>query len=142
MASRDDGPGSSPAPAPAGERQPPAPPTHEQELGRRLRTLRKWCGASRHGLAKASGISVYTLRRYEEGRAAAPLLQLHRIAQALKASLVYLHSGMNPPSEADVAEMRLWWKLNQVSPEQATTVLKLIDGILSQLPRRRSAAGG
>jgi transcriptional regulator with XRE-family HTH domain len=112
------------------------------ETGDRLRTLRRWCGASQRGLAKASGISLYALRRYEKGLAIPRLAELHRIAKALKASLVFLHSGALPPTEEDVAEMRLWWKLNQVSPQQAATVLQLVDGILSQIRRRVPAAAG
>jgi transcriptional regulator with XRE-family HTH domain len=141
----DERSGSSPEPGPAGK-QLLEPQAHARAFGARLRTLRKWCRASRRALAKASGVSVYALRRYEEGRAVASFDHLELIAQALHANVLYLHSGIEPPSEADIAEMRLWWKLDRVSPDQAATVLHLIDGILSQISsqisRRSSAAGG
>lgn len=126
-----------PGPGPA---RLPGPRELAGMLGVRLSLLRCLCGASQRGLARTSGVSVSTLRRYEAGRTLPRLGPLLRIAESLHTNLDYLLLGENPPSAAQLAEMRVQYKLSQISPRQASAVIELIDGILSQFPRR--AAGG
>jgi transcriptional regulator with XRE-family HTH domain len=117
--------------------------TYSREaLGARLRQVRGWCGASQKDLAAASGVSRSTLVRYENCRSEPHTYPLYRIAVALHVSLDYLLLGRNPPTEEDIAAMRLSWSLGQISRQEAATVVHLIDGILSQMPRSQDIAAG
>jgi transcriptional regulator with XRE-family HTH domain len=107
----------------------------KEELGARLRQARLWCGASQKSLAAATGISRSSLGRYENGRGEPRIEDLLRLAQALQASLDYLLFGQCPPSEEEIAAMRLSWTLRRISGSEAANVVHLIDGILSQMQR-------
>jgi len=106
-----------------------------EALGARLRQARLWCGASQKSLAAASGISLSTLVRYEHGRIEPQAEQLYRLSQALHTDLEFLLLGTNPPSAEEIAAMKLCFRLGQISRGEAATVVQLIDGILSQMPR-------
>jgi transcriptional regulator with XRE-family HTH domain len=112
-----------------------------REIGERLCQVRRWCGASQKSLAVASGVSPSTLRRYEKGRTKTRLVMILRLADALQVSANFLLLGVNPPSPEKIAEMRLKWDLGQVPPPQATEIVRLIDGILSQVPSAWVARG-
>ncbi|HZF11784.1 MAG TPA: helix-turn-helix transcriptional regulator [Thermoanaerobaculia bacterium] len=105
----------------------------KEELGARLRQSRLWCGASQKSLCAATGISRSSLGRYENGRAEPRVEDLVRLALALQASLDYLLFGECPPSEEEIAAMRLTWTLRRISGSEAANVVHLIDGILSQM---------
>jgi transcriptional regulator with XRE-family HTH domain len=107
----------------------------QSEPGPRLRALRQRCGASQRGLARMIGVSPTTLRRYEAGKATPGKEQLVLLAELLNTSVLFLVRGENPPSFLDLAVARLAWTRLRVTPRQASMVLLLIEGILSQLPK-------
>ena len=60
------------------------------EIGRQLTYWREARGVKRQELAKAAGIKVVTMGRYERGQAAIPLLPLLRCAAALRVTFADL----------------------------------------------------
>lgn len=106
-------------------------------VGERLRQMRRTCGASQKDLAKAIGIGVATLRGYETGRIAPLMGHLKLAAEALSLEFEYLlWGGGEPICHSEVSQLRLSWKLRQLTPPGAARVLELVDGILAQSPTR------
>jgi len=103
-----------------------------KQIGVRLREMRRACGATQRELAKASGVSVSTIRRFERGLLKPGSSQFVDVVLALRASPAYLIGGIDPPDEATLAQMRLNWTLGRVPPEQADTILRLIEGVLAE----------
>ena len=107
-----------------------------QNFGARLRLLRECCDASQRDLAAASGVSRSTLCRYEQGRALPKPLHVARLVNAMYGNFEFLRPGAAAPKEQDLAAMRLLFRLNRVSPPEAETTLRLIDGLLGELERQ------
>lgn len=106
----------------------------QPDLASRLRELRRWAGASRRRISLMTGISQALLRKYESGQALPTPEHLLRLSEVYNASVLFLVRGENPPSAVDLASMRLAWTRIGITPRQATMVLRLVEGILSQLP--------
>jgi len=106
----------------------------QRDLASRLRELRRYTGASRRRIALMTGINPATQRRYESGKSLPTREHLVRLSEVYCTSVFFLVRGENPPSGLDLAALRLAWTRIQITPRQATMVLRLIDGILSQLP--------
>lgn len=107
-----------------------------QNFGARLRLLRECCGASQRELAAAAGVSRSTLSRYENGRAFPKPPQLVRLICALYGDLDFVRPGFAAPKAEDLASMRLLFRLNQITPPEAETTIRLIDGVLEEVGRR------
>ncbi|HEV7517568.1 MAG TPA: helix-turn-helix transcriptional regulator [Thermoanaerobaculia bacterium] len=98
-------------------------------FGGRLRQARRWCGASLRALAAEVGISRGILSQYEKGLRPPEPGDGVLLARALHMRSEFLLYGQRPPSEEEVAAMRLQFRVERVSPPEAQTALLLIDGI-------------
>jgi len=64
-------------------------------FGRHLRTLRQEAGVSRAALARRAGVSVSTLRHWENGRGFPSMAAFLRLAEALGVPAERLAGGVN-----------------------------------------------
>jgi transcriptional regulator with XRE-family HTH domain len=108
----------------------------QRDLASRLRALRRCSGVSRGRIARMTGISTILLSRYETGKELPTPDHLVSLSEVLNASVVFLVRGENRPSAVDLASLRLAWTRMAITPKQRQAVLRLIEGILSQLPSR------
>ena len=68
-------------------------------FGRHLRTLRQEAGVSRAALARRAGVSVSTLRHWENGRGFPSMAAFLRLAEALGVPAERLAEGVDDPAE-------------------------------------------
>lgn len=76
-----------------------------QEIGARIRALRKDRGLSLEGLAEKCGVASSALSRIENGKGGGTYRTHKRIADALRISIAELYQGMEEP-EAEVVVTR------------------------------------
>ena len=67
-------------------------------FGRHLRTLRQEAGVSRAALARRAGVSVSTLRHWENGRGFPSMAAFLRLAEALGVPAERLAEGVDDPA--------------------------------------------
>ena len=77
-----------------------------EELGRRVRELRRERGMTQHDLADASGVSLRFLGQIESGDGNVSLSRLAEVARGLSVSVVALLGGASPAEEPALALAR------------------------------------
>jgi transcriptional regulator with XRE-family HTH domain len=105
-------------------------------LGKVIRTLRKTSGLTQAELAQKLACSQALVVQYEKGESRPSADKLPLIATALNVTIDQLYEGYSEPKEAATPKDPKLWKrfekLQKLPPHEKSTVLKMIDGLLTQ----------
>jgi transcriptional regulator with XRE-family HTH domain len=106
------------------------------DLGKVIRTLRKTSGLTQAELAKKLSCSQALVVQYEKGESQPSAAKLPLLAAALKVTIDHLYKSHSELKEAPTPKDPKLWKrferLQKLPPHEKSTVLKMIDGLLTQ----------
>jgi transcriptional regulator with XRE-family HTH domain len=105
-------------------------------LGKVIRSLRKASGLTQAELAKKLSCTQSLVVLYEKGESRPSAQKLPLLAAALNVTIDELYAGHAEPKAAAVPKDPKLWKrferLQKLPPHEKSTVLKMIDGLLTQ----------
>lgn len=102
-----------------------------KQLGERIRRRRMKLGMTQQELADACGFSEEHCKQVEYGNKALSIYTLRSVATALNVSTDYLLYGRT----ASTLQQNILCKLDGLSPDQLIQLDRVIEDIVSMLPR-------